>query len=44
VTDSQQHENIAARLKARPDSAAAELDEQYRARLCQLVQREMKRR
>jgi RNA polymerase sigma-70 factor (ECF subfamily) len=44
VTASRHHENIAARLKADADLAAPELDEQYRARLCQLVEREMNRR
>jgi RNA polymerase sigma-70 factor (ECF subfamily) len=32
------------RLEAASDSPAAELDEQYRGRLCQLVEREMNRR
>ena len=44
MTDSRHHESIAARLKADADLAAAELDEQYRARLCRLVEREMNRR
>ena len=41
VTEFQHKEDIAARLKADVDLAAAELDERYRARLCQLVEREM---
>jgi RNA polymerase sigma-70 factor (ECF subfamily) len=36
--------SLVSRLDAASDSAAAELDEQYRARLCQLVEREMNRR
>jgi RNA polymerase sigma-70 factor (ECF subfamily) len=44
VTDSEDQESIAARLKANADLAAPELDERYRARLCQLVQREMNHR
>jgi RNA polymerase sigma-70 factor (ECF subfamily) len=44
VTDSQHRESIVTRLKADADSAAPELDEQYRARLCRLVEREMNRR
>ena len=44
MTDSQHRESIAARLKADADSAAPELDERYRARLCRLVEREMNRR
>ena len=44
MTDSQHRESIAARLKADADLAAPELDEQYRARLCRLVEREMNRR
>jgi len=43
MTDPQHEENIAARLKANADLAASELDGQYRARLCQLVEREMDR-
>jgi RNA polymerase sigma-70 factor (ECF subfamily) len=41
MSDSQPPDDIAARLNAGADSAAAELDEQYRARLCRLVEREM---
>jgi RNA polymerase sigma-70 factor (ECF subfamily) len=37
-------ESIPARLKADVDLVAADLDEQYRARLCQLVEQEMNRR
>jgi RNA polymerase sigma-70 factor (ECF subfamily) len=44
VTDSQNRKSTAARLKAEADLAASELDEQYRARLCLLVEREMNRR
>ena len=44
MPDSQRRKSIAARLKANADLAAPELDEQYRARLCQLVEREMDRR
>jgi RNA polymerase sigma-70 factor (ECF subfamily) len=44
VTDSQPNGSIAARLKADADLAASELDEQYRTRLCRLVEREMNRR
>ena len=44
MTDSQHRENVTARLNADADLAAAELDEQYRARLCRLVEREMNRR
>ena len=44
MTDSQYGDSIAARLKADEDLAAPELDERYRARLCQLVEREMNRR
>jgi RNA polymerase sigma-70 factor (ECF subfamily) len=44
MTDSLHHKSIAARLKADADLAAPELDGQYRARLCQLVEREMNRR
>ncbi|MCY2990867.1 MAG: sigma-70 family RNA polymerase sigma factor [Planctomycetota bacterium] len=44
MTDSQRGENIAARLKADADLAAPELDKQYRAKLCQLVENEMNRR
>ena len=44
MTDSQHHKSIAARLKADANLVASELDEQYRARLCQLVEREMNRR
>lgn len=44
MTDFQHSESIAARLTADTDLAASELDEQYRARLCQLVEREMDRR
>ena len=35
---------IVSRLEAATESAAAEMDEQYRAKLCQLVQQEMNRR
>ena len=44
MTESQHSKNIPARLKAGADSAAADLDEQYRAKLCRLVEREMNRR
>jgi RNA polymerase sigma-70 factor (ECF subfamily) len=44
VTDFQHRKSIAAHLKADADSAAPELDDRYRARLCQLVEREMNRR
>ena len=38
MTDSPHDESMAARLKADADLAAAALDEQYRARLCRLVE------
>ena len=44
MTDSQHHENIEARLEADVDLAAPEVDKQYRARLCRLVERELNRR
>ena len=44
MTDSQHRKSVAARLKADTDLAANELDEQYRSRLCQLVEREMNQR
>ena len=44
MTDSQRSESIPARPQADADRAASALDEQYRARLCQLVEREMNRR
>ena len=44
MSDSQHHESIVARLKADADLAASELDDQYRAKLCRLVEREMDRR
>jgi RNA polymerase sigma-70 factor (ECF subfamily) len=44
VTRSQHRASITERLKADANLAAPELDEQYRARLCQLVEREMNRR
>ncbi len=44
MTDFRHRESIAARLKADADSAAFELDERYRTRLCRLVEREMNRR
>ena len=44
MADSQDKKDIPARLKADADRAASELEEQYRARLCQLVEREMNRR
>ena len=44
MTDSQHHEGIAARPTAHADLAPPEVDEQYRVRLCQLVEREMNRR
>ncbi|MGO9113829.1 MAG: RNA polymerase sigma factor [Thermoguttaceae bacterium] len=45
MADSQpQERNIAARLKADADLVSPEIDERYRGKLCQLVQREMNRR
>ena len=44
MTDSQHRKSIAVRLKVDSDLAASELDEQYRSRLCRLVEREMDRR
>jgi RNA polymerase sigma-70 factor (ECF subfamily) len=45
VADSQPSaRDIAARLKAGADSASPEIDEEYRGRLCQVVQREMNQR
>ncbi len=44
MSDGPQKSRMVSRLQAATDSAAAELDEQYRARLCQLVEREMNRR
>ena len=44
MTDSPHEEGSAARLQAEADLAAAALDEQYRTRLCRLVEREMSRR
>jgi RNA polymerase sigma-70 factor, ECF subfamily len=44
VPDKRPKTNLASRLGAATDSAAAEVDEQFRSRLCQLVEREMNRR
>ena len=44
MADSQDKKDIPARLKADADRVASELEEQYRAKLCQLVEWEMNRR
>lgn len=44
MSEEQPKASIASRLRSGTDSVAAEVDEQYRARLCQLVEREMNRR
>jgi RNA polymerase sigma-70 factor (ECF subfamily) len=43
-TESSTHENLILRLNAGAESAAADLDDAYRARLCRLVECEMNRR
>ena len=44
MPDTPPKSSAVSRLEAATESAASELDEQYRARLCQLVEREMNRR
>ena len=44
MTAPDRQENTMKHLKTGTDSAACKLDEQYRARLCRLVEREMDRR
>jgi RNA polymerase sigma-70 factor (ECF subfamily) len=44
MSDISPEKNLTTRLKAATDSAAAEVDEQYRAKLCRLVEHELNRR
>ena len=44
MTDTRSRKSVVRRLNAGSSSAANELDEQYRSRLCRLVEREMDRR
>jgi RNA polymerase sigma-70 factor, ECF subfamily len=44
MTQSESHDSFIRRLREESDSAANELDERYRSRLCQLVEREMNQR
>jgi RNA polymerase sigma factor (sigma-70 family) len=44
MAEAKSGESLVRRLNSGSDSAASELDERYRAKLCQLVEREMNRR
>lgn len=43
-TESSSHDNLVCRLNAGAESAAADLDEAYRSKLCRMVECEMNRR